>query len=346
MIKKIDNNITPVYIRLEMKGEDLSDSHKRMLKRYGKSYDGEMIARDVLIPSDMPLHNLHYAIQKLFGWTNSHLREFNLPDEVYNEITSKSVKGWSELVGTLFQSPSQWEKDIFWDDDYEHGSANVWLRKKYTGPYVYGGYYEHYENAREDINKLFESSGVVQVRESFDVYVKRTETDPDKKIKIIGTKKLIDMSMEEFLDSIALETSPKSLMESLEVAKVLASEKEPLKQEGIFPVTRELIYYYDFGDGWELKISKFEDCSRLLENNTISVEELHQAMDTVLSKHKPVCLNAEGLNLVEDVGNLNGYARLLYTIHESDDKEEVSSMKQWAKFQGWTGKTLVPKKIL
>lgn len=44
-----------------------------MMKRYGESLTGNSITRDILIPADMPLHNLHYAIQKLFGFQNSHL---------------------------------------------------------------------------------------------------------------------------------------------------------------------------------------------------------------------------------------------------------------------------------
>ncbi len=71
--------ITPVRLHLELRSDYLSDYHKRMLRRYGESSTGESITRDILIPSDMPLHNLHYAMQKLFGWQNSHLRSFYLP---------------------------------------------------------------------------------------------------------------------------------------------------------------------------------------------------------------------------------------------------------------------------
>ena len=120
------NNITPVRLHLELKDDYLSDYQKRMLKRYGESASGDSITRDILIPSDMPLHNLHYAIQKLFGWQNSHLRSFYLPERVYSELTDDTVRGWSDLVGILFQPPEA-EKDVFWDDDYESGSFKVGL---------------------------------------------------------------------------------------------------------------------------------------------------------------------------------------------------------------------------
>ena len=46
-----------------------------ILKKYGKVT--KSLSRDILVSSEMPLHNLHYAIQKLFGWRNSHLHSFS-----------------------------------------------------------------------------------------------------------------------------------------------------------------------------------------------------------------------------------------------------------------------------
>ncbi|WP_409229368.1 IS1096 element passenger TnpR family protein [Gudongella sp. SC589] len=160
------SKIAPVRIRLELKDEYLSDYQKRMLKRYGESISGDSIIRDILIPSDMPLHNLHYAIQKLFGWQNSHLRSFYLPEEVYGRLTGGTVKGWADLVGILFQPPSEAEEDVFWDDDYNSGSIKVWLKRKYTGPYTYGGMMEHPEIAKQDVHELLEHFQMVEVRES------------------------------------------------------------------------------------------------------------------------------------------------------------------------------------
>jgi len=64
-ISSIKNEITPVRLHFELKNDYLSDYQKRMLKRYDESISGYSITRDILIPSDMPLYNLHYAIQKL-----------------------------------------------------------------------------------------------------------------------------------------------------------------------------------------------------------------------------------------------------------------------------------------
>ena len=67
-ISKTKDKIPTIRLHLELKDEYLSDYQRRTLRRYGESTTGESITRYILIPSDMPLHNLHYAIQKLFGW--------------------------------------------------------------------------------------------------------------------------------------------------------------------------------------------------------------------------------------------------------------------------------------
>ena len=58
---------------------------------------GESISRDILVPFNLPLHNLHYVINQAFGFTNSHLHEFTLPHSLHltlnisNFITPDSV---------------------------------------------------------------------------------------------------------------------------------------------------------------------------------------------------------------------------------------------------------------
>src|SRR5699024_5689102 len=172
-------SITPIRLRLELINKHLSAYEKRMLIRYGESVDGESIVRDILIPSDMPLHNLHYTIQRLFGWKNSHLRQFTLPESIYDQLTNGTVKEWSNLVGVLFQPPSQAETDAFWDDNYTGGSLRVWLRRKYTGPYIYGGRMEHPEIAKKDVQDLLNHFKKIDVQESFQDYMKRLEKDKD-----------------------------------------------------------------------------------------------------------------------------------------------------------------------
>ena len=110
-------------------------------KEHGRSSAGNSIERDILIPHDITLHALHYAIQRLYGWQNGHLHSFRLPNEVYKELTGNTVRGWGNLIGVLFQTvyPDDVWEARYGDDDYEYGSIKTWLRKKYTGSYKYLG---------------------------------------------------------------------------------------------------------------------------------------------------------------------------------------------------------------
>ncbi len=345
-ITSIKNEITPVRLHLELKDEYLSDYQKRMLKRYGESINGDSITRDILIPSDMPLHNLHYAIQRLFGWQNTHLRSFYLPKGKYDELTDRTVKGWSDLVGILFQPPSEAEYDVFWDDDYETGSFKVWIRRKYTGPYVYGGTMEHPEVARQDVEELLESFEMVEVRETLKDYMERKEKDEDTEIRIIKKAPLIDLTLEEMDSSIMIEGGTESLLERLEVDKLLAYRDEDTNLEELFPVTNELIYNYDFGDNWIIRITKHKGCQDLIDNNTIGEYELEEAEETVINKHKPVCINKMGLSLLDDVGGLGGFADFLGTAYEGEDKEETSNIRAWARSLGWSAAKISNKMMI
>nr|WP_300002541.1 hypothetical protein [Tissierella sp.] len=345
-IASIKNEITPVRLHFELKDDHLSDYQKRMLRRYGESISGDSITRDILIPSDMPLHNLHYTIQKLFGWQNSHLRSFYLPEQIYNELTGATVKGWADLVGIIFQPPSEAEDDVFWDDDYERGSFKVWLKKKYIGPYIYGGTMEHPEIARKDIQEFLEHFKMLEVRESLSEYMKRKEQDKNAEIRIIKKSPLIDLTLEEMNTSIIIDGGTESLLERLELNKVIAAQDEDINSEELFPVTKELIYNYDFGDNWIIKITKYKDCEDLLKQNMIDEYELEEAEEEVLEKHKPVCINKVGISVLDDVGGLSGFADFLGIIYEGEDKEEVSSARAWAKSLGWNASKISNKMMI
>ena len=228
--------ITAVHLHFELKDEYLNDAQKRMLKRYGESITGESITRDILIPSDMPIHNLHYVIQRLFGWQNSHLRRFHLSEDIYQKVTGGTVKGWSDLVGILFQSPSESQEDIFWDDDYKSGSIKVWLKKKYTGPYVYKGCMEEPDEARKDIQELLNHHSMVEVRESFQSYYERTTEISKGGYKVLRKAPLIELTLEEMNSSIFVEGGTDHLLERLEIATVLAAKDEDLNTNEYLPV--------------------------------------------------------------------------------------------------------------
>ena len=113
---------------------DLDEDERAELFRMGKATDG--FSRDVLVSGAMTLHAMHYMIQKLFGWQNSHLHRFSLSDEDFEQITGGKVKGWADLCGSLLKFPDGDFYDASWDDDYQEGiSVKSWFRRKYNGGY-------------------------------------------------------------------------------------------------------------------------------------------------------------------------------------------------------------------
>lgn len=52
-----------------------------------------------------------------------------------------------------------------------------------------------------------------------------------------------------------------------------------------------------------------------------------------MHKYSPVCIEKDGIELVDDVGGIYGFCRMLQTIYETgieEDREERESMLGWA----------------
>ena len=111
----------------------------------------------------------------------------------------------------------------------------------------------------------------------------------------------------------------------------------------VLPITHQLNYSYDYGDGWEVKIT----CDGVL-----SKDEIEQSIfEEVIEKHRPVCIAKDGIELVDDVGGIHGFCEMLETIYECDfyDEEAVEereSMLAWAQMMGWTGRRIGVKQTL
>ncbi len=119
-------------------GLGLNGQERQTFLSLAKAQDG--ISRDILVPADMNLHALHYAIQRLFGWRNSHLHNFALSEADFEKLTGDRIEKYADLCGALLRFPTDDFSDIYWDDDYnENISVKSWYRKKYSRPYRCGG---------------------------------------------------------------------------------------------------------------------------------------------------------------------------------------------------------------
>ncbi len=148
-----------------LKKDELSATGKEALKNFGGVQ--ESISRRVLVTGHTLLWQLHYIIQQAFGWTNSHLHRFSLPEESFKKITKDSPKTWGELCGIIFRFPFADKEDLYW---YDHGyrrnrSLKSWFREKYTNEEEYGGEGEHYISNQQAVRDFLNN---VQTLKFFD----------------------------------------------------------------------------------------------------------------------------------------------------------------------------------
>jgi len=364
----------PIRIHLKLQGEMLDEDDRRILKKHGRSSTGNSIERDIMIPHDMTLHALHYAILRLYGWQNGHLHSFRLPDEVYKKLTDNTVRGWGDLVGVLFQTvypDNVWEAR-YGDDDYEHGSIKTWLKKKYIGPYQYLGWYEQYEIATTEFNDFAERWQDMAVYEQFDF----ENSDKSKDDRLLKHAPIIDLTLDEMNSSLYVDDGTTDLLERLTVSSLLARKDEKtagvemlgqkmvkrwykgygeIAEPEVKPVTDKLFYHYDYGDGWIIEITRVEDCGDLIKNGMITEEELVEVNSTVIDEYRPVCIHQDGICLVDDVGGFGGFIDMLRILYEPDERDEPLNLydpdtkentRTWARSMGWSARKISNKQML
>lgn len=137
------------------------------------------------------------------------------------------------------------------------------------------------------------------------------------------------------------------------------------------PALSALCYRYDYGDGWEIRITctnawydhsiyKRDDHGRLVQDRNGFVPEKPLFTDAfeqqtegeflekllmIARKEKPVCIAWDGMNVVDDAGGVSGFCEFLEVIN-GDNQEEKRNYKEWAKSLGWTGRMSKPENML
>ncbi|MDO4491866.1 MAG: hypothetical protein Q4B85_12435 [Lachnospiraceae bacterium] len=406
-----------MQLHLELNLEYSSDEQKKVLRKYGKMKDG--ITRDFIVPGNMTLHGLHYAIMKAFGWQNSHLHCYVPYEDEYKQMTDGGlVKEWIRQVGMHFRFPSGNYEDLFWDDDYEEEiNFKTWLKSKYCGPYQYEGVGEHYvpaqilaERFRKEnpgllkkttdqstwnllmegqCEEILERLMIFDILKTPDQQVDWDSWKKEKEnsLKQVEKNRMDAMKKYNDLSEILAQTIEEAECEYVEGEDFniemisLFQEMENLNQEledlcfdynpEPIPAVSALCYRYDYGDGWEIKItctnawydksiySKNEDGKLLYDKNGFISEsplfvdafgqqvhgEYLDRLKTIGRKEKPVCIAWDGINLMDDVGGVGGFCDFLEMIHSSDQKEK-KRYREWAKGQGWTGRMPKTENIL
>lgn len=357
-----------LHLELDMSQHRLDEHEKSVLMKYGKMTKG--ITRDFIVPGDITLHALHYAINAAFGWQNSHLHCF-LPYEkdFENMVKNGMLVEWNHLTGTYFRFPTDDYEDIYWDDDYKSNvSVKTWLRKKYTGPYFYAGTREYFYRCQQEVEELLKWKPMLEVHKSFREWYDENKTLREKtgnkeaeadKVKRVAP--ITEVTLNELKDTISFDEGFDELIERLPLYDILLmpdmeqnfeqwyfvnriiskqSKTNPMCLAPLtLPILKEMRYWYDYGDNWNVKITALEvfETSMEYEKEGYPLEPL--------KAHRPVCVEADGLPLCDDVGGISGYCNMLEALH-GDDSEEKESYKEWSKGMGWTGRNVKPENIL
>ena len=95
-------------------------------------------------------------------------------------------------------------------------------------------------------------------------------------------------------------------------------------------LTKEIEYRYDYGDEWKI---------------SITLEGIFNYHNQTL----PLCINADGLPVFDDVGGVYGYIDFLKCIKKdipSDLYKDKEEALDFARKFGWTGRMSRPENLL
>ena len=127
-----------------------------------------------------------------------------------------------------------------------------------------------------------------------------------------------------------------------EIDEILSSGLDsPMKQPIVYSFTDELLYQYDFGDNWTIRITGSRNCVDLVGHGKIKQEMLDKSNIKARVTYRPVLIARDGEMLIEDVGGTSGmveFIRAINTMHRGETDENGMSkteLKNWAKSQGW-----------
>lgn len=398
-----EHKVLNLTLQLEM--GYLSVEDKVILNRYGKVKKG--ITREILVPGNITLHALHYLIQRAFGWQNSHLHSFKLSNESFQRITGGKnetdrfgmvnydgkLTNWIDLCGLYFRFPTEDYEDIYWDDDYKEGiSFKTWLRKKYTGPYRYGGEWEKYHKANGAARNIIQQTKTIivddDIHNSKPIEITHNSYNITKKSIPITEATIEDFqysfgeSLDELLEKIPVANLlvPQGMVIDEEALKrmneVCDKQRKSFDELMVMPITDEIIYEYDYGDGWQVSI-KMSDCYYTKDSWTTMEEsgidsyfippikekdyiedqraynlkdeyvgeEMSRKIATVAIKERPICIALDGLSVMDDVGGIHGYIDFLVENRLSVSPER-DGIRKWANEMGWNGRMNKPDNLI
>jgi hypothetical protein len=127
-----------------------------------------------------------------------------------------------------------------------------------------------------------------------------------------------------------------------EIDEILESGSDsPMDRPFVYSFTDELLYEYDFGDSWKIKITGSRNCADLVESGKITQDMLDKSNIKARVTYRPVLLARDGEMLIDDVGGPRGFAEFIKDINTMKRGERDANgmtktqLKEWAKSLGW-----------
>ena len=264
---------------LELKRREKAELN-RVLHSYGGVRFGANITRDLMIPADFSLAQLHGEIQKLFNWQDREEHSFLIAENSFAHVISDRAGNWAELCGILF--------------DVENVEK---IRKKSN--------FFRLEYSEDEEGKKHVESAKPEERMSYpDV------TDRDR-LRGIVEKEVVSFAKAPAKAIYSICEEPSRLVESLKVEEILSFGQAQDAQ-----TAEEILYLYDKADEWCVRISGSIGCADLIAEER-TTPELFGLADG--QSDQPVLLSADGLSVLEEVGGLDGYVRFLRGIHPEEE---------------------------
>lgn len=161
-----DSPAVALQLHIELGGlKYLNEQDLDILRSYGGMVHS--LSRDIIIPARMTLRGLHYIINRLYGWQNSHLHRFSLPEDVLLKMTGDSLENFYKLCGCYFRFSDGSDADladIYWDNENEENidiPIKTWLKEKYTGAaaYEYYGSGDHLAANQQHVSEHIAHTG-------------------------------------------------------------------------------------------------------------------------------------------------------------------------------------------
>ena len=114
-----------------------------------------------------------------------------------------------------------------------------------------------------------------------------------------------------------------------------AGKQQNRRDPGLEKKLKEHVLQRDFSDEYEYENTKGEWVN----------DDLRSALIRAELQKEPVCVGAEGLPLMEDVGGVYGFFDFLRTVH-GEDADEATRMRVWARSLGWKEVRPKPESLL